>query len=368
LSITVTYVDAVNSGFNDPNLGPARVAAFERAVEIWEQQLDGPIPLALRTRWAPNFPNILATSNPTTHYANQPFMVPLTWYPSALASQVENRNLPATSGSNAGFHLYIEFNDVVDQNPQGSGAFYYGLDGNGPANDYDFVTVALHELVHALGWFSLVDYTDGSWSQPFPGDFPDISTKFLTRNGPTIDEDFEDMTDSERFASMTSGELYWFGANIMGATEFTAPPSHSAPEINSEGQVQVHADSPISSGTTLNHWDASHAEPVLMAPDFLSAYKGHDIAEAKELLQDMGWSFTTPSGSGLIAWVDFDFTGTEYGSESLPYNTLAEALSFVESGGTVNIKPGASVEIATIDQVVTINAAGGIVIIGDVTP
>ena len=49
----------------------------------------------------------------------------------------------------------------VDQNPwqpdihasfNSSHDFYFGTDGNPPANKYDFVTVVLHELIHGIGF------------------------------------------------------------------------------------------------------------------------------------------------------------------------------------------------------------------------
>jgi len=39
-------------------------------------------------------------------------------------------------------------------------------------------------------------------------------------------------------------------------------------------------------------------------------------------------------------WVDFNYGGTETGSESQPFDTLAEALAAVAEGGTVKFKPG----------------------------
>jgi hypothetical protein len=50
----------------------------------------------------------------------------------------------------------------------------------------------------------------------------------------------------------------------------------------------------------------------------------------------------TPWGAAEV-WVDFAFGGTELGTQTNPYNTLDEALTFVSLGGTVKIKSDSSV-------------------------
>lgn len=62
------------------------------------------------------------------------------------------------------------------------------------------------------------------------------------------------------------------------------------------------------------------------------------------------------------AWVDFSYTnpfGFYFGTWSDPYNTLADGVSAVASGGTIAIKPGASHETMTISKPMTITAIGG---------
>lgn len=59
-------------------------------------------------------------------------------------------------------------------------------------------------------------------------------------------------------------------------------------------------------------------------------------------------------GTAVTAWVDFDFIGDEMGTETNPFDTLAEGLGFVMAGGTVNIRPGTSPETLTIDTAVTL--------------
>ena len=65
-----------------------------------------------------------------------------------------------------------------------------------------------------------------------------------------------------------------------------------------------------------------------------------------------------------VVWVDFAYTGEEWGSEAQPYNTLAEGVMAVASGGTIRIKSGASGSATRITTPVRIEASGGPVTIG----
>lgn len=57
-------------------------------------------------------------------------------------------------------------------------------------------------------------------------------------------------------------------------------------------------------------------------------------------------SFTVLNRSAVV-WVDFDYAGEEDGSSDFPYNTLAEGLSVLASGGSLRFHPGSSGVIST---------------------
>jgi subtilisin family serine protease len=71
-----------------------------------------------------------------------------------------------------------------------------------------------------------------------------------------------------------------------------------------------------------------------------------------------------PPSPGDI-WVDFAFNGAECGSSANPFDSLAEAVAVVGSGGTISIKPGSTNETASgINKPLTLKAVGGTVTIG----
>jgi alpha-L-fucosidase 2 len=63
-------------------------------------------------------------------------------------------------------------------------------------------------------------------------------------------------------------------------------------------------------------------------------------------------------------WVDFAFGGLEMGTESNPFDTLAEGVGVVEVAGTVFCKQGWTQETATIAKPLRLAAGGGTVVIG----
>ena len=65
----------------------------------------------------------------------------------------------------------------------------------------------------------------------------------------------------------------------------------------------------------------------------------------------------------VSVWVDFNYSGTELGTESQPYNTLAEAINAVAVGGEIRINGGITSETFTginkIDKKMTIKSVPG---------
>ncbi len=67
-------------------------------------------------------------------------------------------------------------------------------------------------------------------------------------------------------------------------------------------------------------------------------------------------------------WVDFGYAGTEEGSETKPFNTLAEGIAVVDVGGLVSVKGNStttsSAEVLTLNTAFTVESQGGAVLIG----
>ncbi len=125
--------------------------------------------------------------------------------------------------------------------------------------------------------------------------------------------------------------------------------------------------------------DDSLFPPVNPELAFVTNYSGTEIVSANAFLmnpvdihfnsgaipdEEFTWYFGTQNPLSSQVYVDFDFAGVEDGSQSNPYNSLAEGLVFVTGAGTVTIASGSSPATPTINQAVTIEASGGLVTIG----
>lgn len=387
LTILTDYVEIPDEplGFHDPSTQVARRAAFERACEIWGAQLAGDVTVIVRAFYADDefFGGggvVLAVGKPTSASANLsglPFSETL--YYAALASQLTGISLPATVGDAAGFHLQVVSNDKFNVDLP---IWWYELNNPAQSGNASFVSFAMHELGHGLGMYDLVQVVPdsvnpGAWVntliEPVPDEpavlpIGDIFSRFLTRTpagGGTDDKDFFDMTNAERFAAINSNEVYFTGAHVKAAAEFAPPPS--APLASFKGEIQMFSPSvPEDVGAALSHWAVGHAGSLLMKPVIPPGVELGDIDATRELMRDLGWGLNPPPASGSLAivFVNFSFTGEEFGTQALPVNTLSEAVNLVMSGGTINIEPGTSGENLTINKAMTINAIEGVVSVG----
>lgn len=267
LGITVEYNDdaVAGEGFWDPVFGAQRRAAFEHGVSIWAGHLDGTIPLIIRAEFNSLDAGVLGeTPLPPLGSGFSSFPEPGYIFVAALASQLEDNDIFGHPFDD--FHMEVRFNTDFEAVPSGSGKWYYGTDGLVPSGDSDFVSVALHEMGHSLGMIHHLDRLTGEYQtgNPFYLLF------FVVRRGST-NLFFKDMTDAQRLAAISSGEVYFAGPNIIAANipnpSFIPDPSN--PPVNTSGEAKLHAPSPLAPGKFVAHWDSEHSpegRPLLMGP------------------------------------------------------------------------------------------------------
>lgn len=161
--------------------------------------------------------------------------------------------------------IFVVFNgDLDDPIVLGSVGWYYGLDGK-PGAHFDFVTIALHEIGHALGFSATLDAADGT----LLGGSPGIYERLAERPGVGS---LVGMLSAERRAAIVSGNVLWHGAAAIEAYG-TAPP--------------LFAPEPFLAGSSLGHWDLEQLGEELMAPQYGGAI--HDTGLLLPALLDMGW-------------------------------------------------------------------------------
>ena len=184
--IVPVYFDDPDEGYNDTTpvapvggnpgttLGEQRRIVAEFAADLWGAVLTSDQPIFIQANFTPLGPNVLGSAGAT--FINRDFAgAPEagTWYFTALADALSGTNL------NPGFA------DIAS-NFSSTFTFYYGLDGQTPAGQINFLDVVMHEYGHGLGFANAENEAAGT----FPQNLPDIYSTFTFDNtagssGPT---------------------------------------------------------------------------------------------------------------------------------------------------------------------------------------
>lgn len=294
-TITIINQDGANEGFNDTTvvtpvggntgttLGAQRLIAFQYAANIMAKILHSDVEIKVDAQMSSLGGDMsgatLGQAGPTTvhrNFSNAPFAD--TWYTQALANKLAGSDL-----SSADSDIFAEFNSDVDNDTVlGTNHWYYGLDASPAGSDIDYVSVVLHELIHGLGFLSLVyleDGTSNSAGDKFAG-FDDAYMKLLEHHGASP-VDFPSMTSAQRVAaSIDTNNLHWTGSSVNTNSGFLTAGK-------SNGHVQMYAPNPVEPGSSVSHFDDAILPNELMEPSYTGG--NHNISLAANLLSDIGW-------------------------------------------------------------------------------
>ncbi|HET9482421.1 MAG TPA: hypothetical protein VFO79_00570, partial [Xanthomonadales bacterium] len=307
-------------------LGQQRRNALLEAVRLLGLELKSPVPVRMQACWqdlgtdsgdsgvtlASAGPRAIGRRNITFTRGNDGAEVVdlndrflprnYTSFASAPATKLAGARLcgfgggPCT-GTGALYDLRAQFNIKIDgPDALGARSFYYGFTqattGTAQA-DTDFISVAMHEITHGLGFIGLVNKVEGS--TPIGarfGGFDDIYGANVIRLvgdcdiGSTTCQVFPFLsgTDADRATAMTSfTRLRWGDAD---ATQSQFNPSRSNPAPFDT--VGLHAPNPIASGSTLSHIsNALEAGSLMLAQ---AVGKPHQLGLALPMMNAVGWS------------------------------------------------------------------------------
>ncbi len=212
---------------------------------------------------------------------------PATFYAVALANALTGTDQcpPASGCTAAGFDS--DDMDAVFQSDLGSTScltgtsWYYGLDANPGSKQFDFVTVALHEIVHGLGFTTLVNLSTGAK----PSGFDDAYMQNLEDHN--TGKLWPNMSNAERAASsVDDGALHWVGDQVVtgGAALLSGRDAAS-------GHVEMYAPNAVQPGSSVSHFSSSLSPDELMEPFIAGAT--HNVELTVALLLDLGWKSAT---------------------------------------------------------------------------
>ena len=198
-------------GNNALTLGQQRLAAYQYAADLWSAVLAGNTPVRITASFQP-LPctptgGTLASAGALSVFRDYAGAIPGTWYHIALAKGMLGQDLNAPSGND----IQTRFNGDIGVNPNcltGSD-WYYGLDGNTPAGQINFLNVVMHEIGHGLGFSGFENVTSGAQLAGFPS----IYANFARDN--TLGLGVRQMTDAQRAAAFVNdGNLVWTGPRV----------------------------------------------------------------------------------------------------------------------------------------------------------
>lgn len=316
-----------NTPWNDPATGPLapgnsgttlgqkRRNAFNEALRILSQRLTAEAPIrvvACFNDLGADSPEgvTLASAGPTYTVINDSTLVPrrrdgtilrdsdgaLAYTPAkalhesaahysaaAFARQAGTDGCRAVGGSCSEPQVFVQFNSQVDTpTALGERGFYYGVDPRpNTSTDVDFVTVALHELVHGLGFSSNLQLAEDA---PARGSRLDNRDDIYGRqvgfvSGGEI-RPLMSLSNSERLTALRSGrDLQWLSVETLAATPL---------RVSTDLGLRLHAPSTIVPGSSLSHLATIFNPDELMEP--FAALPLRNLGVAEFMLHAVGWS------------------------------------------------------------------------------
>jgi hypothetical protein len=272
-------INYITAGGTDPwgqaciDFPAAAKTAFNAAAAIWANTLKSSVPITINACWADlGSPSILGYSG------NQPLRRDFTgapkantWYEGSLANSIAGSDLDPDK-----FDMNITYNNGF--------SWYFGTDSNPPADQFDLVTVAAHEIGHGLNFSGSAAYSGGSGSFGYGTGYPNIYDSFMENGAGTA---FTSYTNPSTALGtlLTSNDLWFNGANAKAA--------------NSGVRLKMYAPSTWASGSSYSHLDyntfAGTSNSMMVYAVSSGAANHNPGAVTKGLMKDLGWQLAATS-------------------------------------------------------------------------
>ena len=129
---------------------PAAKAAFQAAIDLWEQLIVSPVTINITADFNALPSNVLGSAGPDRiTRGNCPAMTPDTWYPAALGNAI------------CGLDIEPPFTEAGATFNSTRSDWYFGTDGQPGSGKYDFMSVVMHETGHMLGFLGSMVSSEG---------------------------------------------------------------------------------------------------------------------------------------------------------------------------------------------------------------
>lgn len=249
-------------------------AAFAYAVRIWEGLIESPVTIHIQASWNSLDTDILGSCSPSDfleNFAGAP--IPNYFYPLPLAEKLAGKELNDATEA-----------DIVAKFNSSNTDWYFGTDGQTPADKYDFVTVALHEIAHGLGFTGLCfEPTTGVGAYGWTCDHPAIFDDFLANF------DMHKLVDESLYANYSTALMDEFQSGYL---IFNGEWSKS---LLNEIYPRLYAPLAYDEGSSLYHLNelTFPSDNALMTPSIGKGEAIHDPGIALTMLEETGWIYTS---------------------------------------------------------------------------
>ncbi len=205
---------APEGGNPGTTLGDQRQLAYQYAARMWGSMLQSNVPVFVGARFIPQTCTVnsatLGSAGTTFVFRDFPGApVAGTWHHSALADARAGVDLAPGQ-----LDIISQFNSRINGDPAclGGSSWYYGLDGQTPPGQINFLNVVMHEIAHGLGFSAFSNVTTGTLFQGLQ----DVYNRNAYNN--TFAASIPALTDVQRQAAFRdNGNTVWTGANVNGA-------------------------------------------------------------------------------------------------------------------------------------------------------
>ncbi len=283
--IYISPCSAQNAVFDIDYTGfsPDAEIAFNYAADLWSNYLISDVPIKVKAHMTFLLPGQLGITFPNGELNFTAAPINNVWYASCLANAISGIEI---NTGEADMEIYLNI----------AGSWYYGLDGNPVAGQYDFISTALHEICHGLGFLSLANKIgdEGSFGLIDSSAFAPLTTSFTWPDLDTLPSVFDYYLETEggtQLVTFTNPSTELESEFTGGSTYFS---SSNVLEDNGGLPGRIYATSTFTLGSSLTHWNEA-SYPVgnaneLMTPQAAPAHASHTPGPLTlAVLDDIGW-------------------------------------------------------------------------------
>lgn len=286
------------AGNDASTVGEARMKAFEKAVEMLEESFTSPVAVTVEAFFDPELEGededgggTLASAQ-TSALANFPGARERdTFYATSIVPRLAGTDLCRLIPTQD-CKQDPEADVTIRFNPNPPNGWWYGLKRSpeeNPLDDgFDFIAVAVHEMLHGLGFLTFANVETGALARAEGSDtrYPDAYTSQLVHR--VADGQFrrvDQLTDEERLEAFTSQkDLFWdgeYGDEFWPRFDRQPKPPLYAPEKPKPGSSVSHT---FFSDIMFHKGDAPTNDTEINIRE-----GGPELGAAWYLLRDAGW-------------------------------------------------------------------------------